>query len=61
MKREIPNEIPTLSWFGAETMGGNQRVSVYADGTVEIQHGDLVFRALPASWVLAAAAMRDMA
>jgi len=50
------NETPTFSWFGEETMGGSQRVSIYSDGTVEIQHGDLSFRAVPAEWVLAAAA-----
>lgn len=58
MKQKPENEIPTLSWFGEETGAGKQRVSVYADGTVEIQHGDLVFRAVPAEWVLVAAATR---
>lgn len=54
----MSDEIPAFSWFGAdaETVGGSQRVSIYADGTVEIQHGNRVYRALPAKWILAAAA-----
>ena len=50
----VSGEIPTFSWFGGETMDGDLRVSIYEDGTVEIQHGKRVFRAHPAIWADAA-------
>ncbi len=43
------NEIPTFSHFS-----GADRVSIYEDGTLEIQHGDHSYRSTPALWISAA-------
>ena len=43
-------EQATYSWFGVD----GERVSIYPDGTVEVQEGERSFRAKPHSWVLAA-------
>jgi hypothetical protein len=42
--------IPPYNYFA-----GTDRVSVYEDGTLEIQNGDAVYRAPIASWVRLAA------
>lgn len=44
------SEIAAMSWFGAD----GQRVSVYKDGTVEIQWDKHSYRATPHLWVRAA-------
>jgi hypothetical protein len=43
------NEIPIYTWFGG-TISEGSRVSIYKDGTVEIQQGEASFRASPAAW-----------
>lgn len=50
------SEIPAHSWFF-----GGDRVSIYEDRTVEIQHDGVAFRATMERWVEAATWLRMMA